>query len=232
MALFEWTKISFGEDGGGDYDGAAVKVYGRRRRSTAISLYLSVAITGRKPCPKSLCLGFGPSGRSLGSSGLVGPPIAFLLENGASCNGFMCLSTQVPKDIYLVPMPPFFPREGEPSSTLKPREAIGTTTPSANKVERIRAHPSAKFKMYQKLAAISALLATVRAQQVCTLTTETHPSMTWKKCASGGSCATQNGQVVIDANWRWLHSTSGTQNCYTGSSQDSLPCLPSIVHGD
>lgn len=78
--------------------------------------------------------------------------------------------------------------------------------------------------MYQKLAAISALLATVRAQQVCTLTTETHPSMTWKKCASGGSCATQNGQVVIDANWRWLHSTSGTQNCYTGNKWDTSIC--------
>lgn len=70
--------------------------------------------------------------------------------------------------------------------------------------------------MYQKLAAISALLATVRAQQVCTLTTETHPSMTWQKCSSAGSCSNQNGQVVIDANWRWTHSVSAATNCYTG----------------
>jgi cellulose 1,4-beta-cellobiosidase len=71
--------------------------------------------------------------------------------------------------------------------------------------------------MYSKLAAITALLATARAQQVCTLTTETHPSMAWKKCAAGGTCTNVNGQVVIDANWRWTHSVSAATNCYTGA---------------
>jgi cellulose 1,4-beta-cellobiosidase len=78
--------------------------------------------------------------------------------------------------------------------------------------------------MYSKLAAITALLATARAQQVCTLTTETHPSMAWKKCASGGTCTNVAGQVVIDANWRWTHSTSAATNCYTGNKWDATLC--------
>jgi cellulose 1,4-beta-cellobiosidase len=78
--------------------------------------------------------------------------------------------------------------------------------------------------MYQKLAAITALLATVRAQQACTLTTETHPSMTWQKCTSAGNCQNQNGQVVIDANWRWTHAKTGATNCYTGNKWDATLC--------
>ncbi|KAI3317267.1 glycoside hydrolase family 7 protein [Xylariaceae sp. AK1471] len=78
--------------------------------------------------------------------------------------------------------------------------------------------------MHQKLAAIAALVATVRAQAVCTLTAETHPSMTWQQCKSGGSCSTVNGKVTIDANWRWTHSVSSTTNCYTGNEWDSSLC--------
>jgi cellulose 1,4-beta-cellobiosidase len=33
-----------------------------------------------------------------------------------------------------------------------------------------------------------------------------------------------NGQVTIDANWRWLHSTSGSTNCYTGNTWDKTLC--------
>jgi cellulose 1,4-beta-cellobiosidase len=29
---------------------------------------------------------------------------------------------------------------------------------------------------------------------------------------------------VLDANWRWLHSTSGYTNCYTGNSWDKTLC--------
>jgi len=78
--------------------------------------------------------------------------------------------------------------------------------------------------MYAKFAALSALLAVAKAQQVCTLTAEKHPSMSWKKCTSAGSCANQNGQVVIDANWRWTHSVDGATNCYTGNKWDTKLC--------
>lgn len=78
--------------------------------------------------------------------------------------------------------------------------------------------------MYQTLAAISALLVAVRAQQTCDLTAETHPSMTWSKCSTGGSCTTVDGSVVIDANWRWTHALTSTTNCYTGNTWDATLC--------
>ncbi|TEA21429.1 Exoglucanase 1 [Colletotrichum sidae] len=61
------------------------------------------------------------------------------------------------------------------------------------------------------LAAISA----VTAQQAGTQQTETHPKLTWQQCTAS-SCTNVNGEVVIDANWRWLHDSSGA-NCYDGN---------------
>lgn len=63
----------------------------------------------------------------------------------------------------------------------------------------------------------SALLAVSRAQQAGTQKEENHPSLSWQKCTSDG-CTKQQGSVVIDANWRWVHSTEDTTNCYTGNS--------------
>jgi cellulose 1,4-beta-cellobiosidase len=66
--------------------------------------------------------------------------------------------------------------------------------------------------------ASSLLVALAVGQQVGKQQTETHPKMTWKKCTGKGgtSCTTVNGEIVIDANWRWLH-TSGGENCYDGN---------------
>ena len=72
------------------------------------------------------------------------------------------------------------------------------------------------------------LLATaVAAQQVGTLTTENHPKLAWSKCTGTGSSATctqQPGSVVLDSNWRWTHTTSGTTNCYDGSTWNTSLC--------
>lgn len=78
--------------------------------------------------------------------------------------------------------------------------------------------------MYTKatLASLS-LLAGVRAQQVGTLTTETHPSLSYDTCTAS-TCTSNAGQVVLDANWRWVHSTSGSTNCYTGNTWDATIC--------
>jgi cellulose 1,4-beta-cellobiosidase len=74
-------------------------------------------------------------------------------------------------------------------------------------------------------AALLSLLAIARGQLVGTNTAETHPSMSWQKCSSGGSCTTQTGKVVLDSNWRWLHKgATGTDNCYTGNKWDSTLC--------
>lgn len=56
------------------------------------------------------------------------------------------------------------------------------------------------------------------AQQIGTLTTETHPKLTWKKCTTSGGCVSQAASVVLDSNWRWLHRTTSSSNCYTGQA--------------
>lgn len=78
--------------------------------------------------------------------------------------------------------------------------------------------------MYSSIALLSGLLAAVSGQQVGTNQAETHPSMSWQKCTSKTSCTTQSGKVVIDSNWRWVHSTKDTTNCYTGNTWDATLC--------
>jgi cellulose 1,4-beta-cellobiosidase len=78
--------------------------------------------------------------------------------------------------------------------------------------------------MFKKITALATILGAVSAQQVCTTQTETHPSLSWSRCAAGGSCSTVQGSVVVDANWRWTHTVSGTQNCYDGNDWVSSVC--------
>ncbi|KGO77304.1 Concanavalin A-like lectin/glucanases superfamily [Penicillium italicum] len=78
--------------------------------------------------------------------------------------------------------------------------------------------------MYQRALLFSALAAAAHAQQAGTLKAETHPSLTWQKCTAKGSCTDQKGSVVIDSNWRWLHSVDGSTNCYTGNEWDATLC--------
>lgn len=58
--------------------------------------------------------------------------------------------------------------------------------------------------MYSTVAFLS-LLAAVRAQQVGTQQSETHPTLSWSTCTGSGSCTSKSGSVVIDSNWRWVH---------------------------
>ncbi|EJF67240.1 cellobiohydrolaseI [Dichomitus squalens LYAD-421 SS1] len=79
--------------------------------------------------------------------------------------------------------------------------------------------------MFSSLALISlSYAAIVHGQQAGTLTTETHPKLTVQKCSGSNSCTTENHSVVLDSNWRWLHSTSGSNNCYTGNTWDTSLC--------
>ncbi|KAL2113755.1 hypothetical protein VUR80DRAFT_2405 [Thermomyces stellatus] len=64
-----------------------------------------------------------------------------------------------------------------------------------------------------RAATISALVAAAAAQKVGSETPETHPKMTWQTCTADGTCITVEGEVVLDANWRWLHE----ENCYDGN---------------
>ncbi|KZT42342.1 hypothetical protein SISSUDRAFT_1030599 [Sistotremastrum suecicum HHB10207 ss-3] len=67
-------------------------------------------------------------------------------------------------------------------------------------------------------------LAVAYGQQVGTQTAETHPALTWQTCTASGTCTNVAGSVTLDANWRWLHSTSGYNNCYTGNTWDATLC--------
>ena len=63
--------------------------------------------------------------------------------------------------------------------------------------------------MLRKVALLSSLFAIGRAQQVGTNTAETHPALTWAKCTKSGGCTSVAGSVVLDSNWRWLHTKTG-----------------------
>lgn len=64
---------------------------------------------------------------------------------------------------------------------------------------------------------LALLAATVSAQQVGSEESETHPKLSWQKCSAPGSCSNVNGEIVIDANWRWIHTVDGYDNCYDGN---------------
>jgi cellulose 1,4-beta-cellobiosidase len=68
------------------------------------------------------------------------------------------------------------------------------------------------------------LLAVVCGQQVGTQVAETHPQLSVQRCTKGGSCQTQAGSIVLDSNWRWLHQTTSTTNCYTGNTWNAGLC--------
>lgn len=74
-----------------------------------------------------------------------------------------------------------------------------------------------------------ALFLAVSAQQIGTLTPEVHPKLTWGKCTTAGGCVTQQASVVLDANWRWLHTTTGFANCYTGAAWDPALCADPVA---
>lgn len=87
--------------------------------------------------------------------------------------------------------------------------------------------------MFSNLAlATSLVAAVVRGQQVGTQQTETHPSMTWQKCTGTGgtSCTNQNGKVVIDSNWRWVHDKTANSytNCYSGNEWNATLCPDNV----
>lgn len=83
------------------------------------------------------------------------------------------------------------------------------------------------MKLASIVAFTASAMAFASAQQVGTTTPETHPSMTMQECTAKNSCTTKQTKVTLDANWRWTHKTSGTENCYTGNAWDSSVCADS-----
>jgi len=78
------------------------------------------------------------------------------------------------------------------------------------------------------VAALAFLLPYVRAQQVGTNTAEVHPKINVQQCTKSGGCSTISSPVVLDSNWRWLHTLSGTTNCYDGNAWDATLCPDNV----
>ena len=78
--------------------------------------------------------------------------------------------------------------------------------------------------MLRAATLVSSFLAAVSAQQAGTLQAETHPSLPSQKCTKSGGCVSQSTSIVLDANWRWTHATSGSTNCYTGNAWNTTIC--------
>ena len=62
--------------------------------------------------------------------------------------------------------------------------------------------------MHRSALVALATVAVAYAQQAGTQTAEVHPPLNWQTCSASGTCTNVNGKVVLDANWRWLHTTS------------------------
>ncbi|KAE8453227.1 hypothetical protein EG329_011294 [Mollisiaceae sp. DMI_Dod_QoI] len=77
--------------------------------------------------------------------------------------------------------------------------------------------------MISSVLALASLLVAASAQQAGTNTAEKHPALQVSICTASG-CKTSAQSIVIDANWRWLHTTSGYTNCYTGNAWNATIC--------
>jgi cellulose 1,4-beta-cellobiosidase len=71
---------------------------------------------------------------------------------------------------------------------------------------------------------ISSMFAAASAQRVGHEQAEDHPKLSWKNCTISGGCETVNGEVVLDANWRWLHVVDGWKGCFEGNTWNYANC--------
>ena len=67
------------------------------------------------------------------------------------------------------------------------------------------------------------LVGIAGAQQVGKQTPEVNPSLTTWECTVKGGCTQKNTSVVIDSDYRWLHTVNGTKNC-KGAGLDASLC--------
>lgn len=80
-----------------------------------------------------------------------------------------------------------------------------------------------KLSLASSLLLLSSLKC-VTAQQKGTFEQEGKPTITLKECTIAGGCTSRQAKLTLDANWRWLHSTSSSQNCYNGNQWSSQLC--------
>lgn len=69
----------------------------------------------------------------------------------------------------------------------------------------------------------SAFLELATAQRPGTLAPEVPPDLTTYKCTTAGGCVVQNTSVVLDWNYRWIH-TADQASCTTASGVNATLC--------
>ncbi|PIA90764.1 putative 1,4-beta-D-glucan cellobiohydrolase A [Cercospora beticola] len=77
--------------------------------------------------------------------------------------------------------------------------------------------------LHEAIFAAIGLAGLAKGQQAGTVTPEVHPKLPMSQCTASG-CTTLNTEITLDSNWRWLHTTSGYTNCYTGNTFDRSIC--------
>merc|ERR1719440_2551354 len=71
-------------------------------------------------------------------------------------------------------------------------------------------------------ATVFMVLHVASAQKVGSLKTENHPKLNVAECTADG-CMSVAKEVVIDANWRWIHNGAAT-NCFDNEEWDDSFC--------
>lgn len=76
-----------------------------------------------------------------------------------------------------------------------------------------------------KLAAAAILAGAQLARAQTSGTADAHPRLTTYKCTTSGGCVSQQTSVVIDYNYHWIHSPTGSlASCTTNSGIDKNLC--------
>ncbi|KDR74830.1 hypothetical protein GALMADRAFT_70232 [Galerina marginata CBS 339.88] len=78
--------------------------------------------------------------------------------------------------------------------------------------------------LYKVLCIALAFSSITWGQLVGTYTAESHPALPFQRCTKSGCTTVSSGQVVLDSNWRWVHSKNNYTNCYTGNKWDNALC--------
>jgi cellulose 1,4-beta-cellobiosidase len=68
------------------------------------------------------------------------------------------------------------------------------------------------------------LLGFTTAQQIGQYQKERHPLLQWSTCTADRGCEKVNGELTIDANFRWLHDVNGAMSCYSYTTWDERVC--------
>ena len=76
--------------------------------------------------------------------------------------------------------------------------------------------------MIYRLAVLAALAASAVAQQKGKLTPEVHPGLPTQWCTVKGGCVAKNTSVVLDADYRWLHTVDGYASCKSAGLDKTL----------